>query len=845
MGQTSSTQLPNTSQNNMQHLPRSTRGSESGNGSNRGMGRDHPGNANLDRRNTVAGSTHLGYRNSQASNSNSISASMMSQHMNAVPSSEQRPTATTRELAEESPMTSTEEIRIRNATLARRQSTMSQLGTRILPNSVVRGLFSSGEETSAEGAALRNGHHTSRTLGRSETVQHSRRFSPFRSLSSRGIDRRRSIRGPYPLNRGDSTIMPETPPNPDRNSSSSRNSWRQHARLSRVRHSISTPLSQMFGQPSERPFTDNSPMPPPEQPERASLPPDPERVLPPLGDMDTGMDVEHSPHELDSVEQEMRPPRSISPASSRPSQVASGIRRLPSALRARSSRFLRREDRTPLSQVLQLAAAAIAAQLSGGAGPAMGNVQAVGADGLDGTLDSFIRSLNGSQSLQGQMARPDGETSAQAGDGSSPPVNFLRVFRFVNPDTSGSNSTPPARTSTDSESRESGTDRMDIDGPPEETTTTDGRIITLVVVGIRPVPANIRPRDENPDDASASAENPIPGSPVEPPRGLGNPGGLLRRADGRSRFSPHRHSMGSTGAFPSNYDSQRHHRSHTTTRGQPEAGASSGSRSSLHTGISDSPPGPFPPPSTPAEPGLSAQSSGTTSPNRRPSSSSGMPPHILPQLNEDPMLNSEAQPSVESTFNTARQRRRSDSEFARRRDLGSGAARRNGVVEADNAPSPTGRSWLIYVVGTNISENHPAFAAPSLFTDNPTYEDMILLSSLLGPAKPPVATQDDITSAGGLYRLVEYGGSLIAESLDNSEQIPIAENDRCLICLSDYEAAEEVRQLAKCHHIYHRECIDEWLTTGRNSCPVCRGQGVSGTPDANGDTNAQTQTLAP
>jgi hypothetical protein len=86
---------------------------------------------------------------------------------------------------------------------------------------------------------------------------------------------------------------------------------------------------------------------------------------------------------------------------------------------------------------------------------------------------------------------------------------------------------------------------------------------------------------------------------------------------------------------------------------------------------------------------------------------------------------------------------------------------------------------------------------------------MILLSSLLGPAKPPVATQDDITSAGGLYRTVEYGGSLIAESLDSSEPIAIVENDRCLICLSDYEAAEEVRQLTKCHHMYHRECIDE------------------------------------
>ncbi len=86
---------------------------------------------------------------------------------------------------------------------------------------------------------------------------------------------------------------------------------------------------------------------------------------------------------------------------------------------------------------------------------------------------------------------------------------------------------------------------------------------------------------------------------------------------------------------------------------------------------------------------------------------------------------------------------------------------------------------------------------------------MLLLSSLLGPAKPPVASQADVTSAGGLYRLAEFGGVLIAESLGNSESVPLHEGERCLICLADYEAVEEVRQLSKCKHMYHRECIDE------------------------------------
>lgn len=86
---------------------------------------------------------------------------------------------------------------------------------------------------------------------------------------------------------------------------------------------------------------------------------------------------------------------------------------------------------------------------------------------------------------------------------------------------------------------------------------------------------------------------------------------------------------------------------------------------------------------------------------------------------------------------------------------------------------------------------------------------MILLSSLLGPVKPPVATQSDIDTAGGLFRLVEYGGSLVAESINGAGAIQVQDGERCLICLSDYEVAEEVRELGKCKHVFHRDCIDQ------------------------------------
>jgi hypothetical protein len=47
------------------------------------------------------------------------------------------------------------------------------------------------------------------------------------------------------------------------------------------------------------------------------------------------------------------------------------------------------------------------------------------------------------------------------------------------------------------------------------------------------------------------------------------------------------------------------------------------------------------------------------------------------------------------------------------------------------------------------------------------------------------------------------------------------------VCLGDYEPGEECRVL-KCRHAYHRECVDEWLSKGRNSCPACRSEGEWG-----------------
>lgn len=50
--------------------------------------------------------------------------------------------------------------------------------------------------------------------------------------------------------------------------------------------------------------------------------------------------------------------------------------------------------------------------------------------------------------------------------------------------------------------------------------------------------------------------------------------------------------------------------------------------------------------------------------------------------------------------------------------------------------------------------------------------------------------------------------------------VPENEQERCTVCLSEFETGNEVRIL-NCSHTFHIECIDRWLVYNKK-CPVCR-----------------------
>ncbi|KAG9987336.1 hypothetical protein KCU78_g20384, partial [Aureobasidium melanogenum] len=263
--------------------------------------------------------------------------------------------------------------------------------------------------------------------------------------------------------------------------------------------------------------------------------------------------------------------------------------------------------------------------------------------------------------------------------------------------------------------------------------------------------------------------------------------------------------MGGQSNFPAAYDSQRHSSTPDRTRSR-----------SINTSR---------PPLSPALSRVGSASSAI--PPQRPTSSRSNSNYS--DRRESIIRTTTTTTTLETTAENAplrprphRPRRLSESDYGHR----GYSSRRNGFVEPDNAAGENTRSWIIYVLGGSYPENHPIITTPSLYTDSPTYEDMMLLSALLGPAKPPVASEQDVADAPGIFRIQSTEDSLVAVALEGDDSITLTPEQRCLVCLCDFEHDEEARRLVKCNHLFHKECIDQWLTKGRNSCPLCRGQGV-------------------
>jgi len=45
--------------------------------------------------------------------------------------------------------------------------------------------------------------------------------------------------------------------------------------------------------------------------------------------------------------------------------------------------------------------------------------------------------------------------------------------------------------------------------------------------------------------------------------------------------------------------------------------------------------------------------------------------------------------------------------------------------------------------------------------------------------------------------------------------------DSCPICIGEFKEREVVRRIRNCRHVFHAECVDQWLKSN-SKCPMCR-----------------------
>lgn len=117
----------------------------------------------------------------------------------------------------------------------------------------------------------------------------------------------------------------------------------------------------------------------------------------------------------------------------------------------------------------------------------------------------------------------------------------------------------------------------------------------------------------------------------------------------------------------------------------------------------------------------------------------------------------------------------------------------------------------------------------------------------------------DSPNSSNLVLPITNGRRAVARGLDPSviETFPILEYSEvkihkigkevleCAVCLMEFEDTETLRLIPKCDHVFHPECIDEWLSS-HTTCPVCRANlvpqpadSVHGVPESNTESQQQ------
>ncbi|KAF9975628.1 hypothetical protein BGZ73_000642 [Actinomortierella ambigua] len=138
-----------------------------------------------------------------------------------------------------------------------------------------------------------------------------------------------------------------------------------------------------------------------------------------------------------------------------------------------------------------------------------------------------------------------------------------------------------------------------------------------------------------------------------------------------------------------------------------------------------------------------------------------------------------------------------------------------------NHPRPRGRpQWLVVTLSSAYLSSFLAGASLNLDGEGGmNYDDLWEFANLMGPARPVTTTQEAINQAG--FHVGQFERAIPGMR----DYATLGDATKCLVCMCEYEEGEDLRALG-CKHGFHQECIDKWLTTGANKCPICRAAAV-------------------
>ncbi|XP_064595740.1 uncharacterized protein LOC135462443 [Liolophura sinensis] len=99
-----------------------------------------------------------------------------------------------------------------------------------------------------------------------------------------------------------------------------------------------------------------------------------------------------------------------------------------------------------------------------------------------------------------------------------------------------------------------------------------------------------------------------------------------------------------------------------------------------------------------------------------------------------------------------------------------------------------------------------------MMVHRPTYEELLSLEERLGNVNRG-ASQNTIENNTFPHKYKKV--KRVCDVEDDGNQL-----EKCTICLCEFEEEEDVRRLP-CMHLFHIECVDQWLATNKK-CPICR-----------------------